>query len=266
MDDGYLNYRISVHLEFSEVFTHFYYAENTTDSVIKKTLLPTFQTILAFSFGCKATLISKENTEISLDRCLVLGPIKKAFEYALDPGSKILVATFKNDSFYRFFGSVSQGKAPFDPDDLLIENCFSFLWQEIAELDSAEEKVNFILNFCRPYLKSPNAISAFLTDFNNEAQNPIKAVSEMSQLTERAIQYQHKKLFGFSAKEKMRYLRFLKAICYIQNTSEKINWFDVINECGYYDQSQLIHDFKHYVNASPNQYLKFQQDICSGNI
>jgi AraC-like DNA-binding protein len=42
-----------------------------------------------------------------------------------------------------------------------------------------------------------------------------------------------------------------------------MDWFEVINECGYYDQSQLIHDFKHYINLSPAKYLKFQQDICN---
>lgn len=49
------------------------------------------------------------------------------------------------------------------------------------------------------------------------------------------------------------------------STSKKIDWFEIINKCGYYDQSQLIHDFKHYLNISPTKYVKFQQDICIAN-
>ncbi|MEO8517205.1 MAG: AraC family transcriptional regulator [Flavobacterium sp.] len=264
-DNEYLNYRIPVPSEFNEVFTHFYFAENTTKNTLVKTLLPTFQTILAFSFGPEIILSSKQNTEIVVDKCLVLGPIKQAFNYTLQPGAQILVANFKDDAFYRFFGSVSLEHIPFNPDELLTENCFTFLWHQTKSLATVEEKVTLILDFCKPYLKSRSEISTLLTNFNDEKQNPIKAISDISQLSERAIQYQHKKLFGFTSKEKIRYQRFLKTILYLQSNSGKINWFNVISECGYYDQSQLIHDFKHYINLSPNQYLKFQQDICGSN-
>ena len=84
--------------------------------------------------------------------------------------------------------------------------------------------------------------------------------------SERNIQTIHKKHLGYSAKELNHYQRFLRAIELIQDIaskSSKIDWFKIINECGYYDQSQLIHDFKNYINLSPTKYLKFQQDICN---
>lgn len=74
-----------------------------------------------------------------------------------------------------------------------------------------------------------------------------------------------KNIWGYSAKEISRHQRFLKAVELVQNmalSNSKADWFDVVNKCGYYDQSQLIHDFKHYTHLSPSKYLKFQQDIC----
>ena len=71
---------------------------------------------------------------------------------------------------------------------------------------------------------------------------------------------------SYSAKEYNRYERFIKAIALIQNiayTNSKIDWFEIVAECAYYDQSQLINDFKHYINLSPTKYLKFHQDICN---
>ncbi|MFT3920088.1 hypothetical protein [Cloacibacterium sp.] len=177
-----------------------------------------------------------------------------------------MVANFKNDAFYRFFGNALIAEhLPINPDDLLPENCFTTLWTELNQIEDVKHQVNYILAFCKPYLREQNAIAKKFAIFNNDYQNPIKHIASEQKQTERNIQILHKKQFGYSAKEINRYLRFLKALELIQNTistATKIDWFHIINECGYYDQSQLIHDFKHYINISPTKYLKFQQDIC----
>ena len=48
---GYHAFRIAVPSVYEEVFSHFYFAENTSGDTIIKTLLPSYQTILIFSFG-----------------------------------------------------------------------------------------------------------------------------------------------------------------------------------------------------------------------
>lgn len=266
-NNEYKNFRMPVSTGFEDVFTHFYYADNETPATITKTLLPSFQTILIFNFGAKALLHSKNNSEIEIEKCLVLGPIKQAFDYSLPPNSKILVANFKDDAFYRFFGNALLAEhLPINPDDLLAENCFTALWTALNKINDLNDCVHYILEFCKPYLKQRNVIVEQLANFKDETLSPIKSIAYQQQQTERNIQLNHKKYLGYSAKEIARYQRFLKAIEWIQNSASKslkIDWFEVINQCGYYDQSQLIHDFKHYTNISPTQYLKFQQDICN---
>jgi hypothetical protein len=73
----YNNYRTPVPTAFEDVFTHFYFAENKSDSTVNKTLLPSYQTILVFSFGTAVSFITKQNTEVEIGKCLVVGPIKK---------------------------------------------------------------------------------------------------------------------------------------------------------------------------------------------
>lgn len=263
----YRNYRINVPENFADVFSHFYFAENQSDDILTKILLPSYQTILIFNFGANASLTTRQNSEITLEKCLVLGPIRRAFKYALPPGSKILVANFRDDAFYRFFGNAAiEGNLPIHPDDLLDENCFTALWDVLFKINNATDQVNFILDFCKPYLKQGNTIARQLARFSVPNQNPIKSLSAENTQTERNIQIHQKKHFGYSAKELSRYQRFMKAVEIIQEVScrsLKADWFEIIAECGYYDQSQLIHDFKHYINLSPTQYLKFQQEICS---
>ncbi|WP_343555075.1 AraC family transcriptional regulator [Sphingobacterium sp.] len=268
-DQTYRSYRLSVASEFEAVFSHFYFAENASVQVITKTLLPSFQTIMVFNFGAKARLVSNGQNEIEVDKCIVLGPLKSAFEYILLPGSQILVVNFKGDAFYRFFGKAFlSDHLPMNPDEALEENCFTYLWHQLNAMPSVSDRVNCILDFCRPYLKLQHETAALLVDFKDSTCNPIKSIAEETGQTERNVQLMQKKYFGYSSKELSRYQRFVKAIGLIQDvllSSKKVNWFEIIDECGYYDQSQLIKDFKHFINLSPRNFVKFQQDICQAS-
>jgi AraC-like DNA-binding protein len=263
----YNNFRIPIPSRFEEVFTHFYFAENKSGKLISKTLLPSYQTILIFNFGAKPYLLSKQNTKIEVDKYLIIGPIKQAFNYVLPPDTEMLTVNFKDDAFSRFFGNAAISEhLPISPDDLVNDDCFGILWYELSQMRNIDARVNRILEFSESYLSSRNKIAEQLSNFKEQSLNSIKWVASQNSQTERNMQLQHKKHYGYSAKEYNRYERFLKAIELIQNlasTSSKTDWFEIVTECGYYDQSQLIKDFKHYINLTPTQYLKFQQDICN---
>ena len=260
-------YRIAVPPDFEDMFSHFYFAQNLNTQPIRRTLLPSFQTIMVFNFGPASSLVSAQQTQIEVDKCMVLGPIKQTFDYTLPAGSRILVANFKDGAFYRFFGeAMLQESGPLHPDQLLSENCFDNLWHELEQLHLATAQVNHLLEFCKPYIKPSNSTATLLANFGNSELNPIKVIADQTRQSERNIQLKHKKHFGYSAKEVNRYLRFLQAVALIERhlgNESKINWFELVEQLGYYDQSQLIHDFKYYLNLSPTQFLKFQQDICN---
>lgn len=262
----YNSYRIAAPEEFEDVFSHFYYAENTSEMTIEKTLLPSYQTILIFSFGAPASFITKDHEEIIVEKCVVLGPVKQAFNYILKDGAEIIVCNFKDDAFFRFFGNTdfAEGLA-MHPDELLHQNCFTTLWSELKKISGTENRVQALLDFCLPYLRKRDEIAKQIAAFDRAVFSPIKEISKNNKLSERVLQINHKKFFGYTSKEMYRYQRFLKALQIIQNHScqnKKLDWFEVINECGYYDQSQLIKDFKHYINLSPSKYLKFQESLC----
>jgi AraC-like DNA-binding protein len=261
----YKGYRIAVPVEFEALFSHFYFAENRSNVPITQTLLPTFQTMMVFSFGQSLSLITKENEEISMDKCLVLGPIKQAFTYTLPAGGEMLVVNFKDDAFFRFFGTASIVEN-LHPDDLLNDNCFTTLWTTLSQIDAVNSRVDHILDFSRPYIQNRHPLTEQIIAFGNSVISPVKAISDKAQLSERSIQMNLKKHLGYSSKGINRYMRFLKAVELVQQLAsgnDPINWFEVIEQCGYYDQSQLIHDFKHYLNLSPSKYMKFQQGICN---
>jgi hypothetical protein len=265
--ETYDHFRIAVPTKYANLFSHFYLAKNQSNETITKTLLPSYQIILIFNFETKALISFKPNTQLEIDKCLVLGPIKKAFDYSLPPQSRILVANFKGDAFYRFFGHTLFAKnLPIDPDKLLNEKCFKALWCELNKIDSVSQQLNYVLEFCKPYLQQHDKIAEQLKSFTEQSLNPVKAIARDNNQTERNIQIKQKKHFGYSAKEINRYQRFFKAVEYLDKITtkpSKEDWFTIISYCGYYDQSQLINDFNYYLNLSPTKYLKFQQDICN---
>lgn len=265
--EGYSSCRISTPPAYEDVFSHFYHAKNNSGAVIEKTLLPSYQTIMIFNFGIPASFVTQTRELITVDRCMVLGPIKQAFNYILPPGAEILVCNFKDDAFIRFFANadLTQGLTV-HPDELLSQNCFTTLWSEINKTDNNSNRVETILEFCQPYLRNRHEIAEQIADLDGTAFSPIKEVSKKNNLSERSVQVQHKKHFGYTSKEIYRYRRFLKAIQLVHLVSSgdsKVDWFEIIEQCGYYDQSQLIKDFNHYLRISPSKYLKFQEAICN---
>ena len=141
MKDKHISFRIDPPEEIQEIVTHFYVAQNNSDKAITKKLVPTFQTILVFSFGNLTQLVSDENTPIEVGKCVVLGPVKNSFTYRIPSGGQLLVVNFKDDAFYRFFGEAMLGQGrPIHPDQLLTENCFDNLWHQLSELPTSEER------------------------------------------------------------------------------------------------------------------------------
>jgi len=261
------SYRIPVPEQYKSVFAHFYSAKNTENQFITQTLLPSFQTLLIFNFGDNIKISTDQNTEITVEKCLVLGPVKRGMNYTLSPGTELLVANFIDDAFFRFFGPVLTTETlPNHPDHWLEENCFTDLWETLDKIEKPTEKVNHILDFCKPYLNKRNEIAEQLATFDNKNTDPIKSTAQKRQQSQRHIQQIHKTHFGYSAKAFARYQRFFKAVQLLQKLAQKssqVDWFEIIDECGYYDQSQLIRDFQHFIHLSPTQYLKCQQEICN---
>ena len=262
----YQSFSKAVPTEYTEIFSHFYVAVNGTDEAIHRTFIPSFQTILIFNFGVAPTMRSHDGTEVGIETCMLAGPVRRAFDYTLPSGAEILVVNFRDDAFYRFFGQVlATGLEPVPADSIMGDNCFTNLWQQLNALKSTEDRIDLILKFTAPYIRNRELIPSMLLHHSGSAADPVKTVAGEIGQTPRNIQLQHRKIFGYSNKELTRYQRFLKAVEMVPQVvtrNGKADWFEVIEQCGYYDQSHLIADFQHYLALSPSKFLAFQEQIC----
>lgn len=60
---------------------------------------------------------------------------------------------------------------------------------------------------------------------------------------------------GVTPKAYLKIMRFQKAIATIDDNDEH-DWGSIALECGFYDQSHFINDFKHFAGFTPEQYSK----------
>ncbi|MGO2101435.1 MAG: DUF6597 domain-containing transcriptional factor [Psychroflexus halocasei] len=263
----YKSYKIKPPKDFSEVFSHFYGAENHSKLPVTKILSPSFQTILVFNLSKNPLKISTENHQFTIQKCMVLGPLKKAIHYTIPAHSTFFIINFRDDAFYRFFNQSVLNSSFFEnPDQLTGENCFSVLWQQLKKLDNPKKYVEELCDFSWSYLKERDTIVEKITLLRDQSsEDPIKAVAVAEAISKRTVQKRHKQSFGYTAKEIQRYQRFSNALHALEIKTvnyQTVDWFGIINQCGYYDQSQLIHDFQYFLSCTPSHYLKFQRDIC----
>ncbi len=69
---------------------------------------------------------------------------------------------------------------------------------------------------------------------------------------------------GMSPKLFCRVRRFRQALETVRHTAVP-NWAQVAMDCGYYDQSHLIHDFRFFSNLSPTEYVRQRSDCVMQN-
>lgn len=62
-----------------------------------------------------------------------------------------------------------------------------------------------------------------------------------------------RKHVGVTPKSYLKIMRFQKAVRTIDAATE-IGWGEIALECGFYDQSHFIHDFKHFSGFTPEEY------------
>ncbi|QHS59565.1 AraC family transcriptional regulator [Chitinophaga agri] len=266
--DAYITGHIPVPAEWEQVFAPFYYTLNQQASAVSKLLSPTFQTILVFNFGAPIQFSPADGHTLPIDKSIVIGPLKFAHAYTIPAHGEMLVANFKLDAFYRFFGKHLRSYADFllHPDDIMGEHCFATLWEELKALPDMQQRVDCILDFSAGYLRSRDSGSEDIVNKSDAGGvvNPVKEIADKQGQSERNIQLKYKKYLGYSAKEMNRYQRFKKILDRLQELSQHntIDWFELVHEGGYYDQSHLIHDFNHFLGLSPAQYLKLQSSVC----
>ena len=261
---GLMDKHFEVEPPLSDIVKHFYVIQTSAD--FEETiahLSPNFEMMMIFNFSTafKISYAAEPATE-QVDRITILGPLKKMLNYQLLPDTDLLTIVFNLDGFYRLFQVT--------PDEILVPDTFiSDLWP-ILKRATPEERVQILSDYILSTTHAPEEGSIPLLEhaayFNDPLIKPGKAIADDTNLSERTIQLRFKKYVGYSPKEMLRFLRFKQVINSIeQSSNHEIDWFDLIHDFGYHDQTHLIKDFNHFLGITPQTFIKqyFGKDFCT---
>lgn len=142
----------------------------------------------------------------------------------------------------------------------------AFLGNEGAELeekimlaDNNMERVHIMTSFLQKKITEKNdarvnAVRYIISQIiHSGGLVPVKELAGQSFLSVRQFERNFKIYSGFNPKLYSRIIRFQATTQQYGNT--KKNLTDIAYDCGYYDQSHFIHDFKQFSGYHPKQYF-----------
>lgn len=232
---------------------------------LEMVLVLNFGPAIAFSFG------DEEITDQQVTQIGIIGPLRKMMNYQLKPGTDILVLPFVNDGFFRFM-KLSTNNVNLSDENSVAEYAdnLNALYEEMNALQDVELRVELLKSYIEKAVKEVEAGAKPLLEnsstFFDPSLSPSKVIAEKADITERAVQMRFKKYVGYSPKELLRYLRFKQVVAHLmEHRGEPVDWFDLIVQFGYHDQSHLIRDFKFYTGGTPTQFLEINDtgDFCT---
>ena len=133
------------------------------------------------------------------------------------------------------------------------------LEDQIMMSTSAQERIGIIESFIIRRLQrkeSPQlpVIDALKFVMQTERVPKVRDLTNDYFLSERQLERQFQKFTGFAPKQFIRISRFRRAINSCGNQNLRLT--DIALDCGYYDQSHFINDFKQFSGLSPKDFFK----------
>ncbi|WP_298737387.1 AraC family transcriptional regulator [uncultured Chitinophaga sp.] len=229
-------------------------------------LAPSLEMIVVFNFGAAIPYAFGDEAPGAqvIDRIVILGPLRCMMNYQLQADSDLLVLQFILDGFYRFL-SVTPG------EEAAVAERLEDVWHLLAAIPDTEQRIAALTDYLLLHIAQSEPPTQQLLDhvddIHNPVVNPVKVIAGRYGVSARAVQLRFKKYVGYSPKELLRFLRFKQVLAYLlDHPAAKVNWFELVVQFGYHDQSHLIRDFKHYTGVSPRQFMQLNEDdnFCIG--
>jgi AraC-like DNA-binding protein len=192
--------------------------------------------------------------------------------YVIDPRERVSVigVHFRPGGAFPFLGTPASELADAHVDlDALWGTSARELRERLCVAKTPAERFSLlekalVAHLFRP-LERHNAVRFALDTFGRtESGLVIRDVARDAGLSQRRFIQLFAREVGMSPKLFCRVRRFRQALETVRHTAVP-NWAQVAVDCGYYDQSHLIHDFRFFSNLSPAEYVRQRSECVMQN-
>lgn len=175
--------------------------------------------------------------------------------------SEMMVISFKKGMAASFFPFPLNEIADSVVDaDLVWGTDFGLLRERLLATNDIDQRFRIVEEFLMREFRAQMAVNPCVAYAIGEMTERPDAVS-IARMNDR-IGYSQKhftdmfrRQVGVTPKSYLKIMRFQKAVRTI-DAAENIDWGQISLECGFYDQSHFINDFKHFAGFTPEQYAK----------
>lgn len=133
------------------------------------------------------------------------------------------------------------------------------LEEKINCTDSVDEKIKIIRDWLFSLFTKKEERHGLLIDtvyriYSSQGKSSINLACKENYNYYKKVQRSFRESIGISPKFYARMVRF-ESLHNSLITSEKIDWFDIINKYEFYDQSHLTKEFQFFTNHSPQEFV-----------
>ncbi|MEO5997296.1 MAG: helix-turn-helix domain-containing protein [Chitinophagaceae bacterium] len=234
-------------------------SDETTDTpYIYRSLADGFAELLFHYQGTFDELISPERIEKSFISG-VHGQSQKYRRFITTGDFGIFGAYLYPSAIPQFFSLPSSELSNQMPDlRTLLGNEGGYLEERMMLAPDNLQRVKIISAFLetalsKRFIRPPDVFSCINYIIQSKGVTDVAVMASKYFLSTRQFERKFKQFSGFSPKLFSRIVRFQSAINNYGN--KNISLTEIAYECGYYDQSHFIHDFREFSGYNPKQYF-----------
>ena len=182
--------------------------------------------------------------------------------------SEMLIVQFKKGRVFPFLIEPIQNLTNFVVDaELAISPKILNIRERLLEASTHFEKFQVLeKQLLRIYHRKleVNSFVDFAVSTINTTPNrcSIKSISHKVGFSQKHLIKLFKEHVGVAPKEFLKVIRFQRAIQQIENQIS-VDWSQIAFDCGFYDQSHFIADFKDFSGFTPSEYVKQRGDFLN---
>ena len=250
--------------ELSRFIETLWYYEDLDHGHTKEKLLPDASMELIIDLGDGPKKLYHDS---NLDRysefnhCWVSGFQRRYIVLGVQRGASMMGVHFRTGGAAPFFNfPLSELSGNVVELVLIWKREILALREQLLEAPTPDLKFDLLESFliakARNSLYPDHAISDALRMLRNWPVLPLKDLASRLGLTHKQMLTRFDCRVGVTPKLTSRIFRFQRAVAATAKTAITPDWSDLAVECGYYDQSHLIHEFQELAGLTPSEYFR----------
>lgn len=240
-----------------------YWVLYSPTKLVNEVLFPSGYMELAINISEKAVNIQIGEQTGKMPTLEILGHLKKPTWETIEAGTAILITRFYPHAGSLFLPCSASDftNRSVDLSDVLNQNLSGF-YNQLMEQPSTEKKIKVLELFLmqqlaksRKNMKILDQVEQVCSFIDAKSDSfDIRKIATLAQRSERHLQNLFIEHVGLTPHALFSVQRFARSVHLIRNTSTALT--DIGYECGYYDQTHFIKEFKSFTGVTPSSIKK----------